>query len=59
MEQPVHQGHSGLTGPRMHHRIGRLVDHQQMVVGVEHVERHRWIRGELDGVGTVGHVQAE
>ena len=48
MEQSVHQGLIALTCARMHYETGRLVDHDQIVIVINHVERNRlWLDVDL------------
>ncbi len=40
MQQRVEQRAVGMPGRRMHHQPGRLVDHQNLVVFIDDVERN-------------------
>ncbi|MCY1235749.1 hypothetical protein D9M72_483780 [compost metagenome] len=60
VQQPVEHGAAPVAGSRVHHQPGGLVDHQQGVVFIDHVQRHvlgresgrfrRGLRLDLDAV---------
>ena len=39
-DQRIDQGAVGIAGRRMHHQAGRLVDHDQVVVFIDDLERN-------------------
>ena len=40
MQQGIDHGAARISGTRMHHQPGRLVDHQHIGIGVKHLERN-------------------
>ena len=42
-QEAVDQGARPVPGTRMHHQAGRLVDHDHVVVGMDHREGHRGV----------------
>ena len=57
--QAVDQGARAVAGARVDDQAGRFVDHDDVVVGVDHGELHRRVGLRLRGRGLVGPVDVE